>query len=370
MDETRSLIAESWPATCRIGRTLAGTRAIIAAALVASALLGAGCASMPPGMDGPKPASTALADPGKTTLGKRFAARENAHQGLSGFRLLIDGTDTFALHLEIADKAERTLDVQYFLLRAGRHRQAVARIAAAGCRPRRSRADVARRRGGVRGRFQDSPAGSAPEYRDPHFQSVHRAARADASSLGRVRRRKPAPQLPDAQQAVHRRQRHRRHRWAQRRRRVLPGEHQGRVRRLRPGGRRADGASAVAELRSLLERSSRDSGRDGCCSAKPTQEELDKTRQVARRRTAKKWPTANTFGRFRRPTFWIRCCPASVPLVWARRRSPTTSRTRPRRQRKRRGDSCGSALPQRSKKRSASSLSSRPTSFPANPRWR
>jgi putative cardiolipin synthase len=117
LDETRSLIAESWPATCRIGRTLAGTRAIIAAALVASALLGAGCASMPPGMDGPKPASTALADPGKTTLGKRFAARENANKGLSGFRLLIDGTDTFALHLEIAEKAERTLDVQYFLLR-------------------------------------------------------------------------------------------------------------------------------------------------------------------------------------------------------------------------------------------------------------
>ena len=92
-------------------------RAIIAAAMVASALLGAGCATLPPGMDGPKPASTALADPGKTALGKRFAARETANQGLSGFRLLIDGTDCFSLQFAIAEKAERTLDLQYFLLR-------------------------------------------------------------------------------------------------------------------------------------------------------------------------------------------------------------------------------------------------------------
>src|SRR5207244_7492034 len=45
------------------------------------------------------------------------AASEKAHPDESGFRLLIDGTDSFALHAEIADKAERTLDVQYFLLR-------------------------------------------------------------------------------------------------------------------------------------------------------------------------------------------------------------------------------------------------------------
>ena len=96
---------------------LASARATLIAAAWALALLGAGCASLPPGMDGPKPASTALADSEATTLGRRLAASEKAHPDESGFRLLIDGTDSFALHAEIADKAERTLDVQYFLLR-------------------------------------------------------------------------------------------------------------------------------------------------------------------------------------------------------------------------------------------------------------
>src|SRR4030095_13946424 len=46
---------------------------------------------------------------------KRLAAAEKANPGRSGFRLLVDGTDTFALHLEIADKAGRAVDVHYFL---------------------------------------------------------------------------------------------------------------------------------------------------------------------------------------------------------------------------------------------------------------
>ena len=95
---------------------LASARATLIAAAWALALLGAGCASLPPGMDEPKPASIALADSEATTLGRRLAASEKAHPDESGFRLLIDGTDSFALHVEIADKAERTLDVQYFLL--------------------------------------------------------------------------------------------------------------------------------------------------------------------------------------------------------------------------------------------------------------
>jgi len=104
------------PLASRGGRALAGTRTAIAIAMVGVALLGAGCATLPPGMDAPKPASSALADPQTTTIGKRIAQGEKAHQGLSGFQLLIDGTDSFALHLAIADKAERTLDVQYFLV--------------------------------------------------------------------------------------------------------------------------------------------------------------------------------------------------------------------------------------------------------------
>ena len=90
---------------------------IFAAALTAVALLAAGCATLPPGLDGPKEVSTALQNPESTALGKQFAAQAKAHPGLSGFRLVIDGTNSFLLHEQIAAKAERTLDVQYFLLR-------------------------------------------------------------------------------------------------------------------------------------------------------------------------------------------------------------------------------------------------------------
>ena len=75
-----------------------------------------GCASMPPGMDAPKTASIALANPETTALGKQVEARAKAHPGLSGFELLTDGAASFALHLEIAARAQRTLDVQYFLM--------------------------------------------------------------------------------------------------------------------------------------------------------------------------------------------------------------------------------------------------------------
>ena len=81
-----------------------------------AALLFAGCASLPPGIDAPKVESFALAQPQATTLGKRFDARAKEHPGLSGFRLLMDGADSFALRIRIAEKAERTLDVQYFVL--------------------------------------------------------------------------------------------------------------------------------------------------------------------------------------------------------------------------------------------------------------
>lgn len=84
-------------------------------ALLIVVLLVDGCATLPPGLDGPKTESTALATPETTTLGKRFKVQSAAHPGQSGFRLLVNGTDSFLLHQEIADRVERTLDVQYFL---------------------------------------------------------------------------------------------------------------------------------------------------------------------------------------------------------------------------------------------------------------
>jgi len=79
-------------------------------------LLLAGCATLPPGSDYPRAASNALTHPEQTRLGRQLAAASAAHAGLSGFRLLPVGIDSFLLRMEMAQQAERTLDIQYFVL--------------------------------------------------------------------------------------------------------------------------------------------------------------------------------------------------------------------------------------------------------------
>ena len=81
----------------------------------AAALLVSACATLPPGLDAPKTASAAFAQPETTTIGRPLHARAKGHAGTSGFHLLLDGTTSFAAHRQIAEKVERTLDVQYFL---------------------------------------------------------------------------------------------------------------------------------------------------------------------------------------------------------------------------------------------------------------
>ena len=79
-------------------------------------LLLAGCATLPPGSDYPRTASNALTHPEQTRLGRQFAGPSAAHAGLSAFRLLPVGIDSFLLRLERAQLAERTLDAQYFVI--------------------------------------------------------------------------------------------------------------------------------------------------------------------------------------------------------------------------------------------------------------
>ncbi|MGH8799170.1 MAG: phospholipase D-like domain-containing protein [Casimicrobiaceae bacterium] len=86
------------------------------ALLATGAVLLAGCASLPPGSAFPRPASNALTHPEATRLGRQLAAQSAAHAGLSGFRLLPVGIDSFQLRMEMAQRAERTLDVQYFVI--------------------------------------------------------------------------------------------------------------------------------------------------------------------------------------------------------------------------------------------------------------
>jgi putative cardiolipin synthase len=96
----------------RLGARVGGWVVALAAALLA------GCATLaPPGADYPRVATHALAPAANDTrLGKLTSQWSAAHDGLSGFRLLPGGIDSFTLRAEMADAAERTLDAQYFIL--------------------------------------------------------------------------------------------------------------------------------------------------------------------------------------------------------------------------------------------------------------
>jgi putative cardiolipin synthase len=80
-----------------------------------AALLVAACAS--PGANYPKEPSISLAEPQQTRLGKEFDALTRQHPGVSGFRLLPQGRDALRARMELAERAERTLDLQYFLIK-------------------------------------------------------------------------------------------------------------------------------------------------------------------------------------------------------------------------------------------------------------
>ena len=88
------------------------------AALLATLLALAGCASsVRPGFD--KPASQALAQPSATTLGREMAARAAQHPGESAFIPLSSGVDAFIARIGAIDAAERTLDLQYYIVHEG-----------------------------------------------------------------------------------------------------------------------------------------------------------------------------------------------------------------------------------------------------------
>lgn len=76
-----------------------------------------GCASLPPGSDFPKIASSALAHPEETRLGRQFDNTGEQHGGNSGFRIIPVGADGFLVRMQMINAAERTLDLQYFIFR-------------------------------------------------------------------------------------------------------------------------------------------------------------------------------------------------------------------------------------------------------------
>jgi putative cardiolipin synthase len=75
-------------------------------------LLG-GCATIP--YDYPRPVSSALYRPEGTSLGKEIQAQAINHPGASGFHLLPTGVDAFTVRALMIDRAEKTLDLQYYI---------------------------------------------------------------------------------------------------------------------------------------------------------------------------------------------------------------------------------------------------------------
>jgi phosphatidylserine/phosphatidylglycerophosphate/cardiolipin synthase-like enzyme len=76
-------------------------------------LLLAGCVSLPRHVQ--KYPSAALAQPGSTSLG-RIVEHAGGGRNLSGIRLLISGDEALASLIALADRAERTLDIQYYII--------------------------------------------------------------------------------------------------------------------------------------------------------------------------------------------------------------------------------------------------------------
>ena len=63
----------------------------------------------------PRTRSTAFDDPASTRLGQFFGPAADRHPGLSGFNLLSQGREAFVARLALADLAERSLDMQYYV---------------------------------------------------------------------------------------------------------------------------------------------------------------------------------------------------------------------------------------------------------------
>ena len=76
-------------------------------------ILISGCASLPQNFD--RPVSHAYMDTGDTSLGKARRSEIDAHKEESGFLLLDNGLDAFVARAVLAGRAERSIDLQYFM---------------------------------------------------------------------------------------------------------------------------------------------------------------------------------------------------------------------------------------------------------------
>ena len=80
---------------------------------VASALHG--CASVP--LDLPKTQSTAIVNTSDTHFGRAAEGWARLHDGRSGFFPFVNGMDALGARLDMIEKAEKSVDLQYFLMK-------------------------------------------------------------------------------------------------------------------------------------------------------------------------------------------------------------------------------------------------------------
>jgi putative cardiolipin synthase len=73
----------------------------------------AGCATLPPNVG--RTVTRAFPDTGDTHLGRTLRGKIESHQGESGLFLLDNGLDAYVARAVLAEKAERSIDVQYYL---------------------------------------------------------------------------------------------------------------------------------------------------------------------------------------------------------------------------------------------------------------
>src|ERR1700677_4924536 len=88
-------------------------RTAVRPAMALLLLLLSGCVGLPRHVQ--KYHSEALPDPQTTGLG-RLVAAEESNKNLSGIRLLTSGDEALADLIALADHAERTLDIQYYII--------------------------------------------------------------------------------------------------------------------------------------------------------------------------------------------------------------------------------------------------------------
>ena len=109
-----SAIDERFETSAR--RSTLMTRLLRHSCLITVFALLCGCATVD--FDYPKPVTNALTDTDDTYLGRQLQGLADKHPGTAGFYPLSDGIDALAARLLLAERAERTLDAQYYLIKS------------------------------------------------------------------------------------------------------------------------------------------------------------------------------------------------------------------------------------------------------------